>query len=170
MSGNVVDPDLVYAYRGNHNLADVGRNVRGQVSGGIVYFVQQLFFDGLLGDYPSGVRGLPDGKAARRLDISNGNPQIVHAGHILDARDCEVPASDLRTAFQQVACDRGATQTVPVVVLPSEMGHGRADYQRGVGNASRHDDIGAFPQRLCNFLGTLVSVDADDIELIEAAS
>src|SRR5690606_12326386 len=115
MAGNAVDPDMVYAYRGNDNLADIGGNVRGKVGRGIVYFIQQLFFDGLLGDYYPGACGFPYGKAAGRVDICNGKSQVFHAGHVLDARYCEVAASDLRTAFQKVTCNRGATQTVPVV-------------------------------------------------------
>ena len=69
-----------------------------------------------------------------------------------------VAARGLRPAFEHVPGHDRTRQGVEIVSLPAEMGGGRPDDQRRVGDAAGNDDIGARPQALGDAPGAQVGV------------
>src|SRR3546814_13442966 len=89
-----------------------------QIGGGIVYFVQQLFLDGLLANYAAGAGGLGDGHGPGGVDLGDGTAQLVHARPVFEPRHGKVAACDLRTTFQQLSGNCGAVPLIPIVGGP----------------------------------------------------
>jgi hypothetical protein len=61
---------------------------------------------------------------------------------LLSASVREIAASELPSAFQEMAHDRACSQRVPIVGFPAECVYHGCQKQRDVGSPSGHDDVG----------------------------
>ena len=102
---------------------------------------------------------LGDDRGAVGGDLGDGEPGVVAA---VDPRNLgeerEVAAGGLGAAFDDVARGDGTGECVVVRAGPAEVGGGRADDHRGVGDAAGDDDIGPGVQAFDDAPGTEVGV------------
>src|SRR5438093_471100 len=78
-----------------------------------------------------------------------------------------VAARRLRAAFDDVAGDHRAGETVPVVARPAMAPRGRTDRERGVGGPAGDDDVGPTRQCLGDPPPTDIGVGGQDLPIAE---
>src|SRR4051794_15282686 len=113
-----------------------------------MYFVRQLRFDGPFTDDPSLVRHLADDDGPVRLDLTEGKAEIPWIGDDLHGRVGEHPASDVCTAFEQVARSRRDRHAIPVVGAPTELMEDRPDIHGGVSDPATEDELRVLPEEV----------------------
>jgi len=76
-------------------------------------------------------------------DLRDRKGQVPGLGHVLETGVGEIPAGQLRAAFEQMADAAAGTQPRPVVGGPAEFEHQRREKQRRVGDATGDHNPGA---------------------------
>ncbi len=89
--------------------------------------------------------------------------------YVLHAGIGEVATADLRSAFEQVACHRRASQLVPIGFPPAVVRNRRADRERGIGHTTGDDDLRAGIECGGDRKCALVDIGADEAALVESA-
>jgi hypothetical protein len=141
LAANAAYPDPVRAVLRELDGVKPGRDVRSRVPH-TLDLVHQLRGDGAGRDRPAGTGMLGDHAGAVPPDFGD---REAGAGHVVKELGEErvVPAGGLGAALDDVAGRDGPGQLVVVGASPAEVRRGRADDERGVGDAAGDHDVGA---------------------------
>ncbi len=123
-----------------------------------MYFVKELFLDGLFADPSAAVAGFADDQAAILMDLSNGAAEIGRVRNVFHSRMGKIAPRDLGAALQQMACGGGDGHFLPIVGRPTQPMADRPHGQRRIRDPATQHDASALGQRLGDSVGPGVDV------------
>ena len=152
----ICDLHSVVAGIPDSRLADIHRDVRRDIVGGIMHFVEELLLAGLLGDQAAAVRRFCDVQTVL-CDLRDRETEIVHIRHAPPVI-VEVAAGALSAALQKMSDHDASREIIQIGICPAKLISERCQEHCGVCRASGEDHVSSLRDAVHDGLPSVIDV------------